>query len=73
MPPRFRKLLGAFVMIAFVLVYALVAMAVADSRPMHDAPPLVQSILYIVLGLAWVLPLMPLISWMERSGRRASP
>ena len=38
MSPRFRKLLGAFVMIAFVLVYALVAMAVADSRPMHEAP-----------------------------------
>jgi len=30
----------------------------------------VQTLLYIVLGLAWVLPLMPLVSWMERSGRR---
>ena len=38
MSPRFRKLLGAFVMIAFVLVYALVAMALADLRPMHEAP-----------------------------------
>ena len=71
MSPRFRKLLGAFVMIAFVLVYALVAMAVADSRPMHEAPALVQTLLYIVLGLAWVLPLMPLVRWMERGGRRA--
>jgi predicted membrane channel-forming protein YqfA (hemolysin III family) len=71
MSPRFRKLLGAFVMIAFVLVYALVAMAVADSRPMHEAPALVQTLLYIVLGLAWVLPLMPLVRWMEGGGRRA--
>ena len=71
MSPRFRKLLGALVMIAFVLVYALVAMAVADSRPMHEAPALVQTLLYIVLGLAWVLPLMPLVRWMEGGGRRA--
>ena len=71
MSPRFRKLLGAFVMIAFVLVYALVAMALADSRPMHEAPAFVQTALYVVLGLAWVLPLMPLIRWMEGARRRA--
>jgi predicted membrane channel-forming protein YqfA (hemolysin III family) len=71
MAPHFRKLLGAFVMIAFVLVYALVAMALADSRPVRAAPALVQTVLYVVLGLAWVLPLMPLIRWMERTRRRA--
>jgi len=73
MSKRFRKLLGAFMMIVFVLVYALVAMAVADSRPMHNSPPLAQSMLYIVLGLAWVLPLMPLIRWMERAEPHAYP
>lgn len=71
MHPRFRKLLGGFAMIAFVLVYALVAMALADSRPMHEAPGWVRTLLYVVLGLAWVLPLMPLIRWMERSGSAA--
>jgi predicted membrane channel-forming protein YqfA (hemolysin III family) len=71
MSPRFRKLVGGFVMIAFVLVYALVAMALADSRPVHEAPALLQTGLYVVLGLAWVLPLMPLIRWMERKGRQA--
>jgi predicted membrane channel-forming protein YqfA (hemolysin III family) len=71
MSPRFRKLVGGFVMIAFVLAYALVAMALADSRPVHEAPALLQTALYVVLGLAWVLPLMPLIRWMERKGRQA--
>jgi uncharacterized membrane protein YuzA (DUF378 family) len=70
MSPHYRKLFGAFAMLAFVLVYALVAMALADSRPMHDAPGYVQTILYIVLGLVWIFPLMPLIKWMERTGRR---
>jgi uncharacterized membrane protein YuzA (DUF378 family) len=29
----------------------------------------VQTIAYIALGLAWVLPLLPLIKWMERKDR----
>ena len=58
-------------MLAFVLFYALIAMALAQSRPLQEAPPLVQTIGYIVLGLAWTLPLAPLIKWMERpDGRR---
>jgi uncharacterized membrane protein YuzA (DUF378 family) len=27
---------------------------------------MIQTIFYMVLGLAWVLPVMPLIRWMER-------
>jgi predicted PurR-regulated permease PerM len=65
MPRRLRKLIGTIVMIAFVMVYALVAMALADSR-VSQAPELVRAIAYAALGLAWVLPLMPLIRWMER-------
>ena len=71
MSARIRKLIGGIVMIVFVVVYALVAMALAQSRPLQEAPALVQTIGYIVLGLAWTLPLAPLIKWMERpDGRR---
>ena len=66
MSPRIRKLIGGGGMLAFVLVYALVAMSLADSRPVNEAPELARTAVYIVLGLAWVLPLMPLIVWMER-------
>ena len=52
-------------MIAFVLVYALVAMALADSRPMQAAPDWVRVVLYMLLGIAWIFPLMPIIVWME--------
>ncbi len=68
MPARIRKLIGGLVMIAFVAIYALVAMALAQSRPLQEAPALVQTLGYIVLGLAWTLPLAPLIKWMERPG-----
>lgn len=62
---RQRKLIGAIVMIAFVLLYGPIAMALAESRIL-TAPHAVQVLAYIVLGLAWVLPLLPLIRWMER-------
>jgi predicted membrane channel-forming protein YqfA (hemolysin III family) len=61
-----RKLAGGVGMIAFVMIYALIAMSLADSRPVNEAPELARTAIYVVLGLAWVLPIMPLIVWMER-------
>jgi uncharacterized membrane protein YuzA (DUF378 family) len=65
MQRRIRKLVGTFAIFVFVIFYALVAMALAESR-IVDAPKVIQTIFYIVLGLAWILPVMPLIRWMER-------
>ncbi len=61
-----RKFFGSVLMLAFVLVYALIAMVVAQAPPIRRAPMLLQFVSYAVLGMAWVLPLMPLIKWMER-------
>lgn len=61
---RVRTLIGTVVILVFVCFYAVMAMAVAEGR-IQGAPKLVQTIAYIVLGLAWVLPIMPLIKWME--------
>ncbi|MET0744481.1 MAG: DUF2842 domain-containing protein, partial [Microvirga sp.] len=65
MNKRLRKLIGAVVLVAFICVYALVAMAIAEGR-VRDAGTLVQTVVYILLGLVWVLPVMPLIRWMEK-------
>ena len=65
MPTRLRKLVGTAGMVGFVLVYALLAMALAQSRPVQDASGLLQGLFYAVIGIAWVLPIMPLIKWME--------
>jgi hypothetical protein len=69
---RTRKLFGTVLMLAFVLVYGPVAMALADSR-IAEAPQALQVVAYLVLGLAWILPLMPLIKWMEKPDREGSP
>ncbi|MDX3810326.1 DUF2842 domain-containing protein [Bosea thiooxidans] len=65
MKQRARKLVGTVLILVFVCVYALVAMALAQGR-ITEAPKLVQGIAYVALGLAWILPLLPLIKWMER-------
>lgn len=65
MTRRSRKFVGAIVMIVFVCVYALVAMALAQGR-VQDLPKLAQTLVFAVLGIAWIFPLMPLIRWMER-------
>ncbi len=62
---RQRKLIGAFAMLAFVVVYALVAMALAQARPLQEASKLVQGLSYAVIGIAWIIPIFPLIKWME--------
>jgi hypothetical protein len=66
MSRRARKLTGGAAMLVFVVVYALIAMTLAQARPLQQAPALVQTLGYMVLGLAWTLPLLPLIKWMER-------
>lgn len=65
MPRRTRKLIGTIAILLFVLIYGPVAMALAESRIM-EAPKFVQTVAYVVLGLAWILPILPLIRWMER-------
>jgi predicted PurR-regulated permease PerM len=65
MRKRTRKLIGTALILAFVVIYGPVAMALADSR-IAQAPELVQTLAYLVLGLIWILPLLPLIRWMEK-------
>ena len=74
MQKRTRKFIGAVATLAFVIFYALIAMMLAQARPTQEAPVILQTLIYAVLGLAWILPLMPLIRWMEQGRfRRATP
>jgi hypothetical protein len=63
MSPRIRKLIGTFAMFALVIVWALVAMAVAQFPPIFNNR-WVSGLYYLVAGLGWVLPAMPLVKWM---------
>lgn len=65
MTPRIRKLIGAVALLTLVCVWALVAMAVAQFA-FASTNSWAAAIYYVVVGLGWVLPAMPLISWMLR-------
>jgi len=65
MPIRQRKLIGTVALLVLVIVWALVAMALAQSV-LTAVNGLVAAIYYVVAGMGWVLPAMPLISWMSR-------
>ena len=65
MPIRVRKFIGAIVLIVLVVTWVLVAMALAQS-PAIKANGLVEVLYYVIAGLGWVLPAMPLIRWMSR-------
>ena len=62
---RTRKLIGAVALLALVIFWGLLAMALAPSV-LTNINGWVATIYYIVAGLGWVLPAMPLISWMAR-------
>ena len=65
MPVRLRKFIGAILLITLVVTWALVAMALAQA-PVIKANGVIEVIFYVVAGLAWVLPAMPLVRWMSR-------
>ena len=62
---RSRKFVGAVALLVWVVFYSLAAMAIAQGR-LQEANAFWQGLYYTVAGLAWILPLMPLIRWMER-------
>jgi len=65
MQMRTRKLIGAVALLALVTAWALTAMAVAQFV-FRSTNELAAWIYYAMAGLGWVLPAMPLISWMSR-------
>ena len=62
---RIRKLIGTFALLALVIGWALIAMAIAQFPPIFQNP-WVAGIYYVVAGVGWVLPAMPLIKWMSK-------
>jgi hypothetical protein len=62
---RTRKFIGTIVLLLLVVVWSLMGMTVAQTSWLANSK-LLQAIFYVVAGLGWVLPAMPIISWMAR-------
>ncbi len=61
--PSWRKPAGIFLILFIILVWAVI---VASASPWLGAlPALLQAVIYLVAGIVWILPLKPLLAWME--------
>jgi len=62
---RTRKFLGTIALLVLVVVWSLLGMAIAQ-MPVLANSGFLQAAFYVVAGIGWVLPAMPIVSWMSR-------
>lgn len=61
--PSWRKPAGIFAILGLIMLWA--ASIASLSGAVSVWPILFQSIFYLFAGIVWILPLKPLLRWME--------
>jgi len=61
--PSWRKPAGIFAILALIAAWA--AIIVSLSATVGQWPILAQALFYLIAGIVWILPLKPLLRWME--------
>ena len=61
--PSWRKPAGIFAILGLIALWAVIVASL--SATVQRWPILLQALFYLVTGLVWVLPLKPLLRWME--------
>ena len=69
MPIRIRKLIGTVLLFVLAIAWSLLAMALAQSA-LTDVSYWTALLYYVIAGLGWVLPAMPLVWWMVKPDRK---
>jgi hypothetical protein len=68
--PSWRKLAGIGLILLLIVLWA--AFVASLARVVGRWPILVQAPYYLFMGVVWVIPLKPLIRWMETGSWRAA-
>ena len=69
--PSSRKLVGIAVILLLIVVWA--AFVASMAQVVGGWPILVQAAFYLIMGIVWIIPLKPLVRWIETGSFRASP
>jgi len=69
MPVRLKKLIGTFLLVALVIVYAIFATIIAVAQ-LANSPAWVHFLYFLFTGVLWVLPAMGIIWWMAQPPRQ---
>jgi len=68
MTPRFKKLIGAIVILIWLPIYTLIAMGIGV-RVLPHAHWLVLLLYYALAGSLWIIPIGLMLPWMYREPR----
>ena len=63
MTPTWRKPAGIFLILLLILVWSAIVATAADW--VLGTPWPVQALFFVAAGIVWILPLKPLLRWME--------
>jgi predicted membrane channel-forming protein YqfA (hemolysin III family) len=69
MEPSPRKLVGIAAIVLLIVIWA--AFVASFARMVGRWPVLVQAPFYLIMGLAWIIPLKPLVRWIQTGSFRA--
>ncbi|NCP10894.1 MAG: DUF2842 domain-containing protein, partial [Sphingomonadales bacterium] len=61
--PSWRKPAGIFAILLLIALWA--SIVVAQAERIATLPWPLQTAIYVVAGIVWILPLKPLLRWME--------
>jgi hypothetical protein len=61
--PSWRKPAGIFMILGLILIWVVV---IGSLSPwVGEWPVLLQALFYLITGILWIMPLKPLLRWME--------
>ena len=66
--PSARKLVGIALILLLIVVWATFVAGLA--QVVGQWPVLVQAPFYLFMGLAWIIPLKPLVRWIQTGSFR---
>ena len=66
--PTWRKPAGIFLILALIVLWAALVTTVAEL--IDGMPWPIEAAFYLAAGVAWILPLKPLLRWMETGRSR---
>ncbi|MFN3172789.1 MAG: DUF2842 domain-containing protein [Hyphomicrobiales bacterium] len=71
LPIRTRKLIGTFILLAFIIVYAFVTMMLG-LWVLKDAAGWQEALFYAITGCLWAFPAMIILRWMMKPDEPAN-
>jgi hypothetical protein len=70
-PTSWRKVAAAGAIVLLIAIWALIIASL--SHLIGRWPVLVQAPFYLFMGIVWIIPLKPLLTWAETGRWRARP